>query len=401
VTAASKAARSTVLVWVGVVTSVIAELPVWLELTRRPALLATPRYAAWLILLLGFLAAFVIATRHRPDAPRRWPLPLLAVQSLCAIGSSLLVYNSLSAVPFVIVASQLPEVLGAVPALLWIGAQTAAFTAALIAGAGAVNGLILGTVFSGFQLFAFYTFRIAESEREARASLEQAHESLLATRRLLAESTRAAERLRIARELHDVLGHHLTALSLHLEAALHDPNTPDGLARQRVATAQELAKGLLREVREVVSTLRQDESESGGPGGELRLAAALAALSAGVEEPQVHLIVQPEAGLGDPDVTHAVLRCAQELFTNALRHARARNLYIEVAAGDVEGEYGGGITLQARDDGHGAAEVVPGHGLRGMRERIEKLGGHLEIESAPGEGFAVTAWIPRQEETAS
>jgi len=387
-----------VLVWVGVVTSVIAELPVWLELTRRPGLLATPRYAAWLILLLGFLAAFVTATRHRPDAPRRWPLPLLAVQSLCAIGSSVLVYNSLSAVPFVIVASQLPEVLGLVPALLWIGAQTAAFAAALVAGAGAVNGLILGTVFAGFQLFAFYTFRIAESEREARASLEQAHESLLATRRLLAESTRAAERLRIARELHDILGHHLTALSLHLEAALH---APDDLARQRVLTAQELAKGLLREVREVVSTLRQDESESGGPGGELRLAAALAALSAGVEEPQVHLTVQPEAGLGDPGVTHAVLRCAQELFTNALRHARARNLYIEVAAGDVGGEYGGGITLQARDDGRGTAEVVPGHGLRGMRERIEKLGGRLDIESAPGEGFAVTAWIPRQEETPS
>ena len=158
-----------------------------------------------------------------------------------------------------------------------------------------------------------------------------------------------------------------------------------------MVTAQQLAKGLLSEVRDVVSTLREEKAEraeDGGGGAELRLAAALAALSAGAEEPRVHLTVQPAAGEDRPDVAHALLRSAQEIFTNAVRHAGARNLWLELAEGE------GGITLRARDDGRGAPEIVPGHGLRGMRERIEKLGGRLDLASAPGAGFEVTVHIP-------
>jgi signal transduction histidine kinase len=345
------------------------------ELARHPELLSTLRFAAWMVLFVVFLAALVLHS----GVPGRRTLALLALQSVSAVGMCYLLHNSLTSVLLVIIAAELPGVLSLRSSLIWIGAQTAGFAGSLVSNIGIVDGLILSAAFGSFELFSFYTFRVAESERQARADLAQVHESLLATRQLLAETTRAAERLRIAGELHDVLGHHLTALSLHLEAALH---TPPEQTRERVQSAQELAKGLLREVRDVVSTLREDERADVG------LAASLAALGAGVQEPRVHLTVEPGADLGDPAVAHAILRCAQEVFTNAVRHAGARNLWLEVErAAD-------GLTLHARDDGRGAAEVHPGNGLCGMRERIEKLGGRLDVASAPGQGFTVAAWIP-------
>ncbi len=386
------------LLWVGIATCCFAEFPVWMELLQDPSRMAQPRCVAWMAGFFIFLAAFTVTALRPPDRATRWHLALLALQSLTALALGWLVPNPMGSVLPVIVAAQLPGFLPLGPSLAWVAVQTAVLAGPLVASAGVVMAILVSGVYLGFQLFALYTFRIAQSERQARAELARTHESLLATRQLLAESTRAAERLRIARELHDVLGHHLTALSLNLEAALHAPETLEGTARERVVTAQRVAKGLLQEVREVVTTLRQDEPPvPSDPAVALegRLAAALAELGAGVDEPLVHLTVRPEVRLESSDLAHTVLRWTQEVFTNAVRHAAARNLWLEVSDG------GGGLTLRARDDGRGAAEVVPGNGLRGMRERLEKLGGRLDIDSAPDRGFEVTAWLPDTAEDAA
>lgn len=370
------------LIWTGLATAFVAGVPVWLDLARDPALLTSPRYTGWIAGFLVFVLVFFFSPRERA-----WRLGLLAVQSVTALAMIWLHQgNSLTAVLLVITAAQLREVLPLRASLVWLGIQSAVSAGILVSSMGML-GIAVAGVFLGFQLFALYTSHVAESERQAREELAQAHESLLTTRQLLAESTRAAERLRIAQELHDVLGHHLTALALNLEAARH---APEDKARERVETAHRLAKGLLQEVRNVVGALRQEET-GGGEGGLLegRLAAALAQLGAGLDEPRVHLSVKAEADGGDSDLVHTLVRCAQEVFTNAVRHAGARNLWLEVNGN------GGGLTLRARDDGRGASEVVPGNGLQGMKERIEQLGGRLEIASAPGHGFEVTAWIPR------
>jgi signal transduction histidine kinase len=372
------------LIWTGLATAFVAGVPVWLDLARDPALLTSPRYAGWIAGFLVFVIAFSCSTRERSAT---WRLGLLAVQSAAALAMAWLHQgNSLTAVLLVIIAAQLRNVLPLRASLVWLGIQTAVFAAIMVFAMGTLGAAVVG-VFLGFQLFALYTSHVAESERQAREELAQAHESLLTTRQLLAESTRAAERLRIAQELHDVLGHHLTALALNLEAARH---APEEKARERVETAHRLAKDLLQEVRHVVGALRQEET-GGGEGGFLegRLAAALAQLGAGLDEPQVHLSVKAEADGGDSDLIHTLVRCAQEVFTNTVRHAGARNLWLEVNGN------GDGLTLHARDDGRGASAVVPGNGLQGMRERIERLGGRLEIASAPGGGFEVTAWIPQ------
>jgi signal transduction histidine kinase len=288
-------------------------------------------------------------------------------------------------------------------AAAWIVAQTALYTVPILGEHGTADAATLGGAFLGFQLFALYASHTADRERRGREALARVNAELLATRRMLEESSRNAERLRIARDLHDVLGHHLTALSLHLEAARHAG--PEE-SRRAVETARGIAGELLAEVRQVVGRLRDERP--------VDLPAALAALAAGVDRPRVHLVIPDRfRGVTDPDHARALLRCAQEMLTNAIRHSRAENLWLELREG-VDG-----IDLTARDDGVGAlsrdgigalsgggVDAVDaaggsagrpggGLGLAGMRERLERLGGRLAVESVADQGFRVTAWLPR------
>jgi signal transduction histidine kinase len=163
-----------------------------------------------------------------------------------------------------------------------------------------------------------------------------------------------------------------------------------------------MAGTLLREVRQVVSRLREedgggDRDAGGADAAECRetdLAALLDAVTQSVERPRVHLAIA--GGLRrpvPPETSGALLRCAQEAVTNAVRHAEAENLWLDLAPRD------GGVELVARDDGDGAAGVAiaEGNGLVGMRERLQRLGGRLEVTTRPGEGFELRAWLPLPE----
>ena len=107
-----------------------------------------------------------------------------------------------------------------------------------------------------------------------------------------------------------------------------------------------------------------------------------------MNRPRIHVAVPASLPVtaGDPALT--ILRCAQEIVTNAARHAEAENLWLEISRN------GEGIEIHARDDGRGATAIRSGNGLAGMRERIEQRGGTLSVETAPGRGFAVTAVLP-------
>src|SRR3546814_1113946 len=92
--------------------------------------------------------------------------------------------------------------------------------------------------------------------------------------------------------------------------------------------------------------------------------------------------------LDDPERAHVLLRCTQEIITNAVRHAQAQILRLRYAwDGDA-------IRLQARDDGRGTENPNAGNGLAGMRERLATYGGELEVESAPGQCFALSLRLP-------
>jgi signal transduction histidine kinase len=235
----------------------------------------------------------------------------------------------------------------------------------------------IGGLFLGISLFAFMSGVVALRQHAARDELRKVNSELRATQALLAENTRIAERVRIARELHDLVGHHLTALTLNLEVATH---LVDGKGLEHVQQAHSLAKLLLVDVREVVSDMRDDDK--------VELASALRTLVEGVPEPHIHLDLPMELSMTDPLRAQVLLRCAQEMITNSVRHAQARNLWISLVPDE------NGVAMIARDDGRGVSAVEAGNGLKGMAERLKQLGGELKIETSPGAGFALRAWVP-------
>jgi len=277
----------------------------------------------------------------------------------------------------VVVAGQLPFFVVGRVALAWVAVQTVVLVAVLLPGGSLLSAAVNGLIFATFQLFALGAAHLAVSESRAREELARVNVELTALQALLAESARTGERLRISRELHDSLGHALTALSLQLEVASH---VAEGRANEHVAEARDQAKKLMADLRAAVSALRE--------GAALDLRPALAALAGSVSRPRVHLAIPEDIGLHDPARAHALFRCVQEIVTNAVRHARAENLWIGLERD------GGVLMLKARDDGAGASELAAGHGLIGMRERLEELGGRLEVETGDAHGFALRVFLP-------
>jgi signal transduction histidine kinase len=334
---------------------------------------------AWVASYLLFGAALLRATSRRLGlgGPR--------AALLLAAGQALAVFALVALPPcfglegalLVLVALEIGPLLSQRAALVWIASQSAGLLATVWLHWGWHWGVVLAFAYLPFQLIAASTARLLAAETAARERLAAANAELEATRELLAQSTRLAERARIARDLHDLLGHHLTALSLNLEIASH---RTEGEARERVETAQSVTKLLLGDVRGLVGDLRHAER--------LDLPAALRRLADGVPRPRVHVRVAPELSVEDPRCAEVLLRCAQEVVTNAVRHARAENLWLDVARG-VEG-----IEIRAEDDGRGASEIPAGGGLTGLRERFEERGGVFSFQTAPGRGFRVTAVIP-------
>jgi signal transduction histidine kinase len=198
---------------------------------------------------------------------------------------------------------------------------------------------------------------------------------------MLADSSRIAERAQISRELHDTLGHTLTVLNVNLELASH---LTDGRAAEAVTKAQTVARMLLADVREVVHSLADERI--------VDLRGALTTLVSDAHSPAIHLSMPDGLHVDDPSKAHVVFRCVQEAITNAARHARARNLWIRVT------QSLDGLDVCISDDGQGDAVVKPGRGLRGMRERLEEVGGSLKLQAVPGHGFIVEAWVPTLKE---
>jgi signal transduction histidine kinase len=187
------------------------------------------------------------------------------------------------------------------------------------------------------------------------------------------EASRASERLRISRELHDLIGHQLTVLTLELESAVHrDPEA----AREHVERARGVARELLGDVRHTVGELRRRAPD---------LRSALESLAAAVPRPRVEVTVGDDV-VADEEQTAALVRVVQEVVTNAVRHAQlATVLHLEVTAD------GDRIMLVAQDDGLTSGPVRLGNGLRGMVERLEALGGGAAFDASAG--FRVEAHL--------
>jgi signal transduction histidine kinase len=341
--------------------------------------LPTARAAVWGAAFIVFGAAFAACGGGwAARVPRSVKVALVGLQALAAAVVVLSTGSGQSAALFVIIAAELPFVFDGRTTFAWVGAQAIVVAALFWWMNGPMAALGAGGAFAGFQVFAVSTAWLTRSESIAREALARTNTELTATRELLAENSRVAERLRIARDLHDTLGHHLTALTIQLEVA---SRLTEGAAAMHVREAHAVAKLLLGDVRDVVGKLRDARR--------LDLAQALRALALGSPALQIHLDMPAYLEVEDSAQAHALLRCVQEIITNATRHASARNLWITIVQRPE------GVDLHARDDGRGVAALQWGNGLRGMRERFEEHAGHVEAESAAGRGFEVRAFLPR------
>ncbi|PZR10450.1 MAG: two-component sensor histidine kinase [Archangium gephyra] len=194
------------------------------------------------------------------------------------------------------------------------------------------------------------------------------------------EQARSLERERLARELHDSVAHHVTAITLQAQAARAVIDTRPSDAKHALQAIEEEAKRTLTELRGIVGALRDDEAALSPAGG----IAELRALSSTL----VHVEVGAVGALS-PMLERALFRIAQEAVTNSIKHARnATKVHVRLSAErDVE--------LTVSDDGEPGARRGAGFGLIGMAERVALLGGTFEAGPASERGWRVHAVIPR------
>jgi signal transduction histidine kinase len=213
----------------------------------------------------------------------------------------------------------------------------------------------------------------------------------------LAETRRrsvAEERLRIARELHDAVGHHLSLINVQTAAALRKlKKDPEFATEETLQVIAETSRMSLRELRTIVGILREaDEGAPTGPGPSLEQLPTLvdAARASGLD---VELRVDGRAEL-PVAVDAAAYRVVQEALTNVLRHAKAKRVQIKIVTGTST------LAVAVADDGAGDAKGGSrlGNGLTGMRERAESLGGTFDAGPREDGGFLVEATWPLQVE---
>ena len=255
-------------------------------------------------------------------------------------------------------------------------------------GTALMNGAIISTAIFFVVLFT----RLRMNEQEARIKAEElAHQLEIANRRLAEYASQAEElaatqeRNRLAREIHDNLGHYLTIVNVQIEAAKLTSESDPSRASDALNKAQELARKGLTSVRESVAALRVSPVE-GRPIDE--------AISELIEESQATGVQTEFKVIGkkkpvEPKAALALYRVVQEGLTNVRKYANASHVDVELDFSQAET-----IRLLLRDDGVGAEDTDGGFGLIGLRERVQLLGGEFKIQTQPGQGFQIDVVLP-------
>ncbi len=330
--------------------------------------------------LLLFIIGFYFTTREKPFNRMDTSIRQLSVigQLIAVVLIQILINSGVVAILGVALAAQLPirfNRLAAYFGVLGLIALDYYFNAFY----WAVEDALVWTALAGaFNLFAFRMSQRVMQEQDARDEITMLNRELIATQALLQESTKQSERLRISRDLHDGLGHHLTALILKLQYLTY---TTEGENKEHVVEAHVMAKQLLTDVRETVHEMRE--------GSNIGLKDALDALISQIPRLKVHLDLQPELHLPDAKTADTLFRCVQEAITNTLKHGNASEMHIRLY------QNGDAFELQVIDNGHCSLHLHEGSGLKGMRERVEQLRGQLEITTT--KGFGLNIRIPNME----
>lgn len=276
----------------------------------------------------------------------------------------------------------------------WIGLVTLGTGAGLIHEIGWLNAIFatlgLASGYFSFGLAQYARVRAEDARRESQAlltELQEAHRRLQEYAKRVEALAVAEERNRMAREMHDTVGHRLTVAAVQLEGAQRlIPRDPERAA-DMIGTVRGQVREALAELRRTVARLRKPLEI------DLSLDQALVQLARGVEEAtdlRIHLELAGDLpSLSEPQRL-ALYRAAQEGLTNVQRHAGAQDVWLRLTReGDV-------MVLQVSDNGVGihAGAAGDGFGLRGLRERAAQLGGSLALEQRPEGGARLTFRVP-------
>ncbi len=324
------------------------------------------------------LAVVVLALECLPLAVRRrWPAASLALVAVGFAADQLSGYH-------LVAGTALPIALLSAGAHLrrhrWVAVG-------VLTGAYVPLSIALDRRGSGEGLTGYVTFYVALAIAwSVGAWLRQTRAAEAERRRHLAAATRAAERTRIARELHDVVTHHVTAMVVQAEAARFQTAAPDRLD-QTLTAVTDTGRRAIADLRHMLDLLNPDHGTppSAPSAGGLR---ALVERTRRAGQP----VTLTEEGSPQPGTAEAAAyRVVQEALTNALKHDHGARTAVHVRHGARE------VTVEIRTDGSGTSAASPGgsgRGLAGLRERVGALGGQFSAGPQPGGGFLVRARVP-------
>jgi signal transduction histidine kinase len=336
----------------------------------------------------GLAAALILAASVASGLARRWPAPALAVALLATAAYFGLGYpiDGPYFIPLAVTAYFSAAAGARLRAAVFAAATLALFVAAGALGhtAGPRDGLgeavvVIAALLAG-QAAAEWRARAESRAREARE--EEARRGLV------------EERLRIARDLHDVVSHSISLINVQAGMAVHVMDERPEEARAALVAIRAVSRDALRDLRGILGLLRElDDAEPRSPAAGLEHVPALADT---VRRAGVRVSVDMDAGAGLPaSIDLAAYRVIQEALTNVVRHAPGAVATVTVRRVD------GALRVEVDNDGRAAAAAPPaearpggGHGLAGMRERVRAAGGSLEAGARRGGGFSVRATLP-------
>ena len=247
-----------------------------------------------------------------------------------------------------------------------------------------IDAIALAVVYGTGIVFVVVFTRVAASERDARKALAEANQLLRDHAAQVEELATTKERNRLAREIHDSLGHYLTVVNVQIGAARTVFDQDRTRALEHLSKAQSLTQEGLADVRHSVATLRASPTES------RPLPEAINSLinqwkAAGLN---ANLVIAGSPRLLLPQTNLTLYRATQEALTNVAKHANATHV-------DVRLNYDHDrIQLSIVDNGVGANDSEGGFGLLGVRERVQLLKGVVRVRTKPGEGFVLEVEVP-------
>ncbi len=255
-----------------------------------------------------------------------------------------------------------------------------------------VTELIVAALLSAMPLVAWLLGDSVRWRRGYYAALEERATRLERERDAFAQVAAAAERARIAREMHDVVAHHVSVMVVQADGAAFALDRSPDRAREAIGAISQTGRQALSEMRRLLGVLRAPDGNGGAAlepmPGVADIDELISQTSAGGMAVSLTVEGEPRPLPGGPDL--AAYRVVQESLTNVRKHAGP------LANVDVTLSYrSAGLAVRVTDDGRGAAaQETNGHGLTGMRERLALYGGTVNAGPRPGGGYQVTAWLP-------